>query len=250
MSLPIALSLFSVRDDLLRDFDATLEQVALIGYEYVELAGLGEKTASQVKALLDRLNLVVVSTHVPFDHLQGNLAPAIDTAAALGYNIICCPYLPESLRTAEGYRQVRAALLKTAQRLAEHDIKLAYHNHSFEFETLDDGSRGIDILHGDPDPLWHAELDVYWVCHGGDDPLAWMKKLAGRLPVLHLKDMTPGPDPTFTELGAGVVEISALVKAAPDCGVQYLVVEQDANWVDGSAMRSVAVSLDYLKSLA
>ncbi len=246
MSLPIALQLYTIRDFLKDDFEGALRQVAEIGYRHVELAGLYGRTPEQAKAILDRLGLTAIASHDGLPVLADDLDAAIHQARTFGYDLIVCPWLDEKHRTAEGFERTLRMLTDANAKARDHGITICYHNHAFEFETLPDGRRGIDILFDGTDLA--SELDVYWVQKGGDDPLDWLEKLSGRLPLLHLKDMADTDEGGFTEIGRGTVDIPALVRAAPKHGVRYLVVEQDSNWTD-TAMESSRVGYQNLATM-
>ncbi len=253
MPLPIALQLYTVRDPLAQDTDAALAQVAQIGYQYVELAGLHGKTPEQFKQLLDKHGLTAIASHEGIDELLGDLPAVIQRARVFGYDFVICPYLDESRRNS--YGKLAGQLAKVAGKLAGVGLTLCYHNHDFEWQVAEDGRRGIDILFDTPggggghggagNPPLGSELDVYWVAKAGDNPVDWMRKLTGRLPLLHLKDMADTPDRGFAEVGTGIIDFDAILAAAEVCGVKYLVVEQDSNWKE-SPMESARVGLENL----
>ncbi len=153
MPLPIGLQLYTVRDELARDTDAALAQVASIGYKHVELAGLHGKTPEQFRELLDKHGLTAVSSHEPIDDVRA----AIKRAEILGHKFVVCPYLDESQR--QSYTPLAARLLDAAAKLKDHGLTVCYHNHDFEWLPADAGKRGIDILF-DGTTL-NSELDVY-----------------------------------------------------------------------------------------
>ncbi|GAB4110628.1 MAG: sugar phosphate isomerase/epimerase [Phycisphaeraceae bacterium] len=244
MSLPIALQLYTVREPLAEDLDAGLAQVASIGYRHVELAGLYGHSSQQFKDLLDKHGLTAISAHEPLHCLLNDLADVIVRAKLFGYDHVVCPYLDESERG--NYGKLVQDLEKVADTLAGSGLTLCYHNHDFEWGTDSSGRRGIDVLFGS-DKL-QSELDLYWVAKAGDEPLQWMKKLAGRLPLLHVKDMDDTPEKGFAEVGTGVLDFDTLIGAAESCGVKYLIVEQDSNWKQ-SPMESARIGLENLSGM-
>ncbi len=245
MPLPIALQLYTVRDVLANDIDTGLAQVAGIGYRHVELAGLYGHPPHEVKALLDKHGLQAIASHEGPHRLRDEFDDVLDQARTFGYQIIVWPWIDEAERTLEGYRQVPTLL--AACKAKAPAFTFAYHNHAFEFDKLPDGRSGFDVIFDDPSV--NSEMDVYWVAKGGDDPHAWLKKLAGRLPVLHIKDMADGPEQGFAEVGTGVIDLASIARAAPDAGVQYLVVEQDSNWIDDDPMKSAKIGFDNLTAM-
>jgi len=246
MTLPIALQLYTVREPLKKDFAGTLKAVADIGYRCVELAGLPGGTSPQAaRQTLDDLGLDAVAAHVPLDALLSDAPLVMDQAVALGYRHVVCPFLPDDLRDAEGYRQIAERLSGVQSELDDERITLSYHNHAFEFDDLGDGTTGYEILTGQTmaDQL-QFELDLYWVVKGGQDPTDWMDALKGRLPLLHIKDMADTADRGFAEVGTGTIDLVSLATKAPDYGVEYLIIEQDNGWIDGDPLKSAKLSYD------
>jgi sugar phosphate isomerase/epimerase len=251
MTLPIGLQLYTVRDALKRDFEGSLRQLAAAGYTHVETAGLPQP-AAKVRELLDSLGMKACGAHVGLDQLEKDLPAVIDEARTLGYRTVACPWVGDEWRTAAGYRKLAGVLDAIGRQLADAGLQLAYHNHDFEFAKLPDSSTGMDILFGETDPeLVHSELDLYWVRYADHDPAAWMTRLAGRIPLIHIKDMTRiGSDKKMTEVGTGVIDYAALARLAPTVGVQYMVIEQDGGWIDNDPIKSATISLANFRKIA
>ncbi len=244
--LPIALQLYTVRGDAAQDFSGTLGRVAEIGYAGVELAGYNGMSVRALKARLDDLHLSVAGSHVAIDRLESDMAQVVDENLTLGNTNVVVPYLGDDRRTVDGYKKTAAQLNGFGEALRSFGLTLAYHNHAFEFETLDGGQTGMDILLGETDPtLVKAEIDTYWVLKGGQDPVAFVQKLTGRVPLMHLKDRDTG-DGSFAPLGTGDLPLDALVAAAAEIGTQYLIVEQDTT--KGPAMDAVKFSYETMKA--
>ncbi len=247
MSLPIALQLYTVRDVLEKDLDAGLAQIAEIGYKHVELAGLNGHTAEDFKALLDKHGLTAISTHEGLDQFFGDPQPLIDRAKTFGYQYVNCPYLDDEQRKI-GYREIAQRVLKTADALKSHGLTVCYHNHDFEWlpDPIEPDKRGVDLLFEGTG--LNSELDVYWVKKAGDEPLDWIQKLSGRVPILHMKDMANSPDQGFAEIGTGIIDFPSIIQAAESHGVKHLIVEQDSNWAT-SPMDSARVGYENLAGM-
>ena len=243
MTLPIGLQLYTVRDALAQDFERSLKQVAKFGYEYVEWAGLYGRTAAQVRTLADKLGLKSSSAHAGLEAFTTGLDQTIADARTLGYTLLVCPWLDGKYHNPEGFKHVAKVLTEAGKKAADHGMKVCYHNHAFEFNKLADGSIGMDILYGESDPrfVW-AELDLYWVWHGGQCPNAWLQKLAGRTPLVHVKDMAKLPDRRMIEVGHGILDMATYLRTAEATGTQFLVVEQDGYWVDNDPLLSAKIS--------
>lgn len=254
MPLPIALQLYTVRDAMTRDADGTLAALAGFGLKHVELAGYHGKTPQQYKQLLDKHGLKAVAAHVGPEPTEENIRKLAEEARLFGYSYIVSSGFPgfEWGKTygRQDWIDGAAKLAKVTQIAAGHGLTYCYHNHSFEFEKYDGGRHAMDILYGDANPPLSAELDVYWVQHGHEDPVAWMKRLSGRVPLLHIKDMEKGPARGFTEVGTGIVDMKTIVANAQACGVKYFILEQDGGWKGGDPVASARISFENFRRLA
>lgn len=245
--IPISLQLYTVRDDMARDFAGTLRQVSDIGYAAVELAGHGDLTTRALKSTLDDLHLSVSGSHVGFDALRQSPQQAIDDALTLGNSHIIVPSISEDHRSsADAWKQTAEIMDGLGETLQTFNLTLCYHNHDFELKPLDNGQLGLDYFYAQADPLWvKAEIDVYWVMVAGLDPVAYIRKYTGRVPLIHLKDRNP-EDGFFAEVGTGDLPLDALIQAADDIGTKYVVVEQDV--CRRPALESAAISYNNLKA--
>src|SRR5690349_1077676 len=155
MSIPIALQLYTVRDQMEKDLEGTLAQVAKIGYQNVEFAGLFGRSASDVRKIIDKLGLKAVSGHVGVDGTEDNMKKNADDAKALGYSIVVSgppDWKISQKGTLAGYRDAAKILGKGAELAKKHGLTYAYHNHSFEYQKLEDGRNGMDVLYGEANP--------------------------------------------------------------------------------------------------
>jgi sugar phosphate isomerase/epimerase len=265
--LPIAVQLYTLRDLTKSDFAKMAAEVARIGYAGVELAGYGNlKTAAEVRRALDDVGLKVAGSHASIDALESDLNRVLDDNDALHNRNIVCPFMPEARRKdAAAWRDVATTLNRIGGQCRARGIEFAYHNHSFEFVkfTLRDASEatklpkdsaqlektGLDILFEHTDPaLVKAELDVYWVQHGGDDPIVWLKKLGPRCLLVHLKDMSEGGEKKFAPVGEGILDFAQILKASRDAGVKWGIVEQDLTY-DVPPLDAVRRSFENLRKL-
>jgi sugar phosphate isomerase/epimerase len=248
-SIPISLQMYTVRDKSAVDFAGTMRAVAEIGYEAVELASTGGLSAADLKALLDDCGLACVGSHVGFEELEADPQPAIDYALGLGTKWITIPWLGEQYRPdAAAWKAMGPRLAALGAKVKAAGLYLSYHNHSFEFTVSENGVPGLDLLYANaPADLLGAEIDTYWVQHGGQNPAAYVKRYGNRAALIHLKDMTPGTDPTFTEIGNGILDFPAIFAAAEGGIVAAWIVEQDTCARD--SLESAAISFANLKKL-
>lgn len=243
MKPQIAIQLYTVRDAADADLHGTLAGLAEMGYKYVEAAGTYGLSMEQLAETFAKYGLVPISMHGGPNDLAD-----IDTIVAntkiLGIKYFTVAYIPEEMRNnAEAWKASAAMMQAAAEKLSARGVTLCYHNHSFEFGVYD-GKLGLDLLY-DNAPDLNAELDMYWVKHGKQDVVEAVKKRAGRLPLLHVKDM--GTDGKMISVGSGTInwpEIFALDEAK---GVEYLIVEQDDTY--GKPMQVAKECIDYLKTL-
>lgn len=249
--IPISVQLYTVRDLTSKDFADAMKRVAAIGYQTVELAGYGNlKTAKEARAALDAAGLKAAGMHAPIEQLESAIEKVLDDAETVGTTVIVCPFLAEARRKdARGWKQVAKSLNAAGRAAHERGIELAYHNHSFEFQKFA-GQTGLDILFSNSEAhLVKAEIDVYWVQHGGEDPSERIEKLGDRVIALHLKDMADGPDRRFAEVGTGILDFKSILAAAEKAGVKFGAVEQD-DCYGKSTLESIRTSFQNLKKLA
>jgi sugar phosphate isomerase/epimerase len=272
MSFPIALQLYSVRDDLDRDFEGTLRKVKALGYDGVEFAGLYGRKPSEIKKIINELNLTPVSAHVSFDDINADPKGIIAAYVEIGCKHIAIPYLtPEYRPGTDKFNDVIECAKSFGKMAKEAGLTLLYHNHDFEFEKID-GEYALDILYKSvPKDHLQTELDTCWVNVGGENPSAYVRKYAGRSPVVHLKDFVmPGKKPDkmyeligieddkketetaafeFRPLGLGVQNFPEILKACKDAGTEWVVIEQDMPSMNKTPMECAETSIKYLKRL-
>ncbi len=240
---PVALQMYTLRDDTGKDFVGTLRKVAEIGYAGVEFAGYGGLGADEMKKLLAELNLRPAGAHIG---LGGDLSRDVDYSLAIGNRYLTVSALPEEMRgERSAWLRGAEALNKAGAELKRNGLQLCYHNHAFEFEKVD-GEYAYDLLVGATDPgVVMLEPDVFWLQYGGVNPVDYIRKYADRIALLHLKDMAPGPERAFAEVGEGVLDWDAIFQAAEKTPVQWFIVEQDI--CRRPALESVRISLENLK---
>lgn len=247
--IPVGIQLYTLREDCAKDFRATIRAVAEIGYQGVELAGETGLSIKETKMLLEENNLEVAGSHHAIDQLQGDLDQVIEYNLRIGNSRIVCPYLPQEFQDkgAEGYRAAARILDEAGARLRRDGLSLSYHNHSFEFGGKENGQYFLDLLLAlaSPENLL-AELDTYWVRHGGESPVEYINRYAGRVDLLHIKDMAGDPNRSFAEVGSGILDWDGIFTAAEKAGVKWLLVEQDT--CPGPPIQSARKSFEYLAS--
>ena len=268
----IGLQLYSVRDHMQEDMDATLKAVAEMGYDCVEFAGYFEHTAAEVRGMLEKYGLEAVSVHQRHDvFLEGT--EAVEYLKELGVPYCAIPHIsPERYQTE--IDTVLDEIRRTAELLKENGIQLLYHNHDFEFLKVN-GKLILDTIYDTiPPELLQTEIDTCWVHYAGYAPDEYLRKYKGRAPLVHLKDfeckkLANGPvyqlidkdgkvgnerrsreddGFEFRPVGYGRQDIPALLEASEEAGADYLIVEQDGH-NDADSLEDARKSIAYLKSL-
>ncbi len=243
----VGLQLYTLRKMAADNFVDMLQKVANIGYQGVEFAGYGGLSINELKHVLNELGLQAVSAHISLEELLKDDAP-LEDALSLGLSYVICPWLPKMKRQhIDDYRAIAKKLKMVAEKYARHGLVVGYHNHAFEFESQsDDGSSGLEIILNEA-PSLQAELDVYWLEYAGKSAVDYITRYAGRCEVIHIKDMADDEDKSFAEVGAGTMNIPAIIEAANHSGTKWMFVEQDVCKKD--PLQSVTESFDYLLRL-
>lgn len=240
--------LYTVRTLMQRDVAETLGAVAAAGYREVETAGLFGMAPEEFRAALDRAGLVSPAGHTPIEALRQSLDASLASARTLGQEWVVVPWLDEAERTPEGYRRVAAELNRFGAAAVDRGLRVGYHNHDFEFEELEGGVRGYDLLLADTDPeLVDIELDLFWAVNAGQDPVALFERHPGRFPLCHVKDMADrGGAGTQAPVGQGDIDFARIFAHADQAGLRHYFVEQDD---PADPLASIRASHAYLQRL-
>ena len=269
MSFPIAVQVYSVRDDASKNLYGTLKKIKAMGYDGVEFAGLYGHTAAEIKEMCADIGLVPVSAHVPYVDMVKDPEGVLGVYAEIGVKYVAVPYLaPEHRPGTDAFPEVIKNIAMLGEVAKKLGITLLYHNHDFEFITLN-GKYALDILYEEvPADLLQTELDVCWVNVGGEVPANYIRKYTGRCPVVHCKDfygeksedmyeligidkkapVRPG-NFEFRPVGSGLNDFPAIVAAAKDAGANWLVVEQDKPSMGLTPLQCIEKSINYLKTI-
>ncbi|AGB40795.1 sugar phosphate isomerase/epimerase [Halobacteroides halobius DSM 5150] len=244
MKLPVAVQLYTLRDETEKDFIGVLEEIAQMGYQGVEFAGYGGLTAEELKLHLDRLGLKSVGSHVGIEELTNNLEEVITFNQKLGTDYLVCPWAEYEERT--DYINMAQQLTEIGKKCRAEGLQLCYHNHDHEFEEFN-GEYGLDLIYEETNSrLVQAELDTFWIKYAGLDVVSYIKKYSNRCPLIHLKDME-AESKDYLEIGNGIMKIDQIILTAKEAGAKWLIVEQDE--CKGSAIESVKTSFENLKRL-
>ncbi|QJW89120.1 sugar phosphate isomerase/epimerase [Spirosoma taeanense] len=260
-SKKVGLQLYTLRDLMAKDPEGTLKKVADIGYKEMELFGYADgkffgKTPAEFAALLKNLGLTAPSGHYTtgktMPTVKGTLTNdwkrAVDDAAAIGQKYMVCAYLFPNERTKlDDYKQFADLFNKSAEVVKAAGMQFCYHNHDFEFQSLD-GQMPYDVLLKGTDPnLVKLELDLYWATFAKQDPVALFKKHPGRFPLWHVKDMEKTAERAFAPVGTGSIDFQRIFDAKKIAGMTHYFVEQDVCKLP--PLESIAISYKNVQKL-
>ncbi|GHU72434.1 sugar phosphate isomerase [Clostridia bacterium] len=245
--------LYTVRDrcQTPEGFQQTMKEVAAIGYKGVQVSGQNPAIDPQlIRDACDANGLTITCTHVPFDDLKDQLDKIIQN-----HQIYNCQYPGLGSMPGKFYedgltslREFVSILSGIADKLAEHDMHLLYHNHAHEFQRFD-GKLAFDLLREECCPNVQFEIDTFWVQCGGGDPV---KYLRGRsADIIHFKDMlgTAKNGNVICTVGKGNLDWPAIIQTCRETGVQWAMIEQDNAAEQGDSIQALAYAYDFLTKL-
>jgi len=238
---PISLQLYTVREAAAKDFPGVLKKVADVGYKGVEFAGLHGMAPAEVKRIVDDLGLQVSSAHMALP-TPDNCAQLVGECNTLGIPKLVSGFGPDQFKTMQGCLDAAARFQQAAGLLKGSGIAFGIHNHWWESQPVDGEFPEDVVLQDAPDVF--AELDVYWAEVGCGDALGAVARLKSRAPLLHIKDGPVDPPQPMTAVGAGALDMPALIRAADPAVLEWLIVELDS--CAGDMMEAVEQSYRYL----
>lgn len=234
----IGLQLYSLRNEFKKDVPGTLAKIKEFKIKKIEGGGTYGLSMDEYKKLLRQNNLQMVSYGAGFEELADNPQAVIDNAKAFGAMYVMCAWVPHDKEfTMDDAKKAIDVFSKAGKLMAESGLKFCYHPHGYEFRPYENGTM-FDYIVKNTDPKYvNFEMDVFWVKHPGQDPVALLRKYPNRFLLLHLKDRKPGtvgnqngtaPDETNVVLGKGDVGIAAIMKEAKKIGIKYCFIEDES----------------------
>ena len=253
----LAAQLYTIRDFIKTraDFEASMVKIRAIGYRAVQTSALGDIPDVTVKRIVDDNGLTICNTHIAYDDLLDNIDAVVAQHQLWDCRHVAIGSMPAEFRASEdGFRRFAEIASRIGEKLAAADLSFSYHNHSFEFVKFG-GRSGLELLFDESDSRYlQAELDTYWVQHGGADPVEWIERVTERMPVVHLKDMVMLPDEAdgrpqqaMAEIGEGNLNFAGILAACERAGVEWYAVEQD--FCQRDPFESLAISYRNLRAL-
>ena len=245
----LAAQVYTIRDFIKTadTFAESMQRVRAIGYDGVQLdlEHHPDVPAAAIKRACDDAGLTICISHFGYELFESELDAIIERQQIWQCSQTAIVAMPRSYHEdgADGYRRFAAEASAIGEKLAAAGTTLSYHNHSFEFvrfphptaDNPNSSRTGLDIIYTESDPNYlQAEIDTYWVQHGGADPVAWIQRLPNRMPVVHLKDMVVAYPPHerlgiqwMAEVGEGNMNWDGILAACNEIGVEWYAVEQD-----------------------
>ena len=231
------------------DIAKTLKRVKQMGYDAVQVSAIGKIDPKELAGILKGEGLVCSATHVSLDRMKNETQAVIDEHQLWGCTLTAIGgFFPKENVTSQTWVDFANDYNAVAKRFADAGIAIGYHNHSHELAKFD-GKPALQILIEHLDPSVWIEIDTYWIQHGGGDPAAWIRKVSGRIPAVHLKDMAIKLDRTqyMAEVGEGNINWQSVLDACKGAGTQHYLVEQDICYRD--PFESLEISLKNLKGM-
>ncbi len=256
----VGLQLFGLHSIMHDDFEGTLKAVKEMGYDYVEFASyygnISEEvkygdTTKETKAILDKYNLKVISTHQSADSLEQE--ETIKTLKNLGITRCAIPWYSND-EYRNNWDKTIKRFEKISRDLKAEGITLMYHNHASEFEKIGD-EYILDKLYNDITPdILMPQLDLCWVAYPGEDPVKYLKRYSGKMDTVHFKDFCVGkndkgePCCQNMPLGEGILDWKSIIEAADMADIEYIIVENEPP-KERNALDDARISREFLKTL-
>jgi sugar phosphate isomerase/epimerase len=259
----VGLQLYTIRDAMAADLKGSMQKISDMGYKNLELASYSDGTfygmaPAEFKKMANDMGMDVISSHAAVES-QGitveNATKMADAHAELGAKFCIQPWVNDEDRTIDTYKRMIGDWNKVGEIMQNVGIQFGYHNHNFEFATLDGLVPYYDIFMPEMDPnLITMELDLYWATKAGQDPVEMFNKYPGRFQLLHFKDMSEQSAPFYdvikddiTSVGAGLIDFKRIYAARETAGAKYFFVEDD-NQGNGKPFEAVELSINNITS--
>lgn len=250
MDKRIGAQLYTLRDfcKTAEDLDSTFAKLKEIGYQAVQVSGIGPIPAEAVKETADRYGLSIVCTHRAYTEFTEELPQLINAHRVMDCKIAGIGGLPMEFRSgAEAVKKFIEAINPVCKKLKAEGMQFAYHNHAFEFAKAD-GKYLMDHLLENTDPdEFKFIVDVYWLAFAGINPAEFIEKLGSRVAAVHFKDLavTSANEVLMAEVMEGNLDWDKIIAASEKSGAQYALVEQDI--CQRNPFESMKISYDNLR---
>jgi sugar phosphate isomerase/epimerase len=253
---PLAVQLWSFREDFRKDVPGTLKRVRELGFTNVELAGYYGMTAKQFRGELDKAGLRAVSMHIDYQTAKDRIDDVIKDAKILGVRYVGVPWIKSPFTKADCLAAIDV-FNRAGKKLSENGMRFFYHLHGYEFVPDPEGKGTLfDLLMTRTDPRYVSmQLDTFHVSYPGQNPAELMRRYPGRFSSLHLKDIRRGvvgddsgafKDEDGVPIGEGKIDWPDLLKEARKQHVAWYIIEDETSGV----WQGIATSLAYLRNVS
>jgi sugar phosphate isomerase/epimerase len=250
----IGLQLYTLRDTIQQDPKGVLQKVAGFGYKELETFAYNDGKIfgmpfAEFGTYIKSLGMKATSGHYGLDMAKSDKwEKAVTDAKSIGQEYMVVPYLNEPERQSiDDYKRICASLNKAGEVAKENGMKFGYHNHAFEFDTLD-GQIPYDVMLAELDTKTVSmEMDIFWVVNAGKDPFQYFEKYPGRFTQWHVKDMDKSDKSRNADIGSGSIDWKAIFAKTKQSGMEHFYVEQES--YPGAPIDSVEASINYLKTI-
>ena len=251
----VGIQLYTLRDYIQTapDFDATLAKLASWGVTDVQISAIGDIPAGEQRDILQKHGMKVCVTHKSLERMRSDLPGLIEEHKLIGCDALGLGSAPGEFRGSK--EKVRAFIRIAGEigaELKKHGMTFNYHNHDFEFEPLEGGGTMMDLLLEETDPETFFFIpDVMWIRYAGADPAEVLRRMKGRVKVIHFKDyiLNEAGERRFVPLGDGITPLKACYEAACELEMPYIMYEQDTDWENNDPFIPTKKSWAYLCGL-
>lgn len=240
----VGLQLYTLRNELSQDFEGTLAKVAELGYREMEFAGYFNRSARQIRQVLDDNGMTCPAAHIQLAAIRADLQKEIDFAAELGQQFIVVPIVANNERSLDDFKRHAETLNRAGEACRAAGLKMGYHNHSFEFERTGNQVHYDVLLNETEAELVDFELDLFWITNAQVDPLPYFSNHPGRFSMLHVKDMDNLG--RMAPVGHGTINFAEIFAQANTAGFKHYFVEHDN---PGNGIASIASSIYTVRNL-
>jgi sugar phosphate isomerase/epimerase len=243
----VGLQLYTLRSEMRKNVEATLERVAAIGYKEVEFAGYFGRDPATLRSTLDALGLIAPACHLGLPDVEAGFDATAAAAKSIGHHGLIVASVPgKEFASVASIKALAARFNEIGKRARDVGLRFGYHNHNVEFRAVE-GAVPYDILVSETDAaLVDFEMDIYWITQAGQDPLAYFAKYPGRFKLVHVKDSAGPPSYEMRDVGAGVINWKAIFAKREQAGIVHYIVEHDQ---PADPYASVTASYNYLHAL-
>jgi|SaaInlStandDraft_1057018.scaffolds.fasta_scaffold07344_4 sugar phosphate isomerase/epimerase len=254
MKPEVGLTLFNLREHIKTQegLDETLGRVKGMGYNNVQVSGCSIEPKI-VRELTDKHELKIVASHEGAKQIREDFDAIVNKLRTFGCDFTALGSPGGIFDWKDGDPNALVSELKTwGEKFKAEGIKFGFHNHEMELAKYNGRTLLATIYEDTPPDVLYAELDLHWVTRGGGSPVAWINKVAGRMPVVHIKDFAMDATerkPYFCEIGEGNLDWPAIIDALTETGVNYMVVEQDREVPERDIFASMELSYKNLSAM-